>query len=48
MNYDMVLGMLSGAMAVVAIEGVVIFYWTFKGIKDGIFDETSENYTKKI
>ena len=44
----MVLGMLFGAFAIVAIEGVIVLFWTFKGIKDGILNETSENYTEKI
>ena len=48
MNYDMILGMLFGAFSIVAIEGVIILFWTLMGIKDGIFDEASENYTEEI
>ena len=48
MNYDMVLGMLFGAFAIVGIEGVIILFWTLKEIKDGIFNETSESNTKEI
>ena len=48
MNFDVAINMLCGAFLTLAVEGLVIVYWTFKGIKDGIFDETSESDTEKI
>ena len=48
MNYDAIIGMLFGAFLTLVVEGMLMTYFTFKWKKDGIFDETSESYTKEI
>lgn len=48
MNWTFIVGMTCGALAVVAAEALMIIVWTFKGIKDGILDETSEVDSEEI
>ena len=42
MNWRFIVGMTCGALSVIGIEALMIIVWTFKGIKDGLLDETSE------
>ena len=48
MNWTFIVGATCGALAVVAAEALMIIVWTFKVIKDGILDETSEVDSEKI